>query len=93
MITMIGVHPTPFVKSNAQKDTYFANMNPLIPRDARSSPTAYTKERTTTTCFAKDIAHQSAQEMKLWYHLDMTLTAVNYHLFVRLKFKRSLNHN
>ena len=91
MITMIGAHPTPYVKSNAQKDIYFANMNPLTPRDARSSQAAYTKERTTTTCSAKDIAHQSAQEVKPWYLLDMTLMAVSYHLFVRLKPKKSLN--
>merc|ERR1712126_491292 len=93
MIMTIGAHPTQYVKSNAQKDTCFANMKQLTQKDPRSSQTASTKERITTICSVEDIAHQSVLEEKLWYLLDMTLMAVNYHPSVRLKLKLSCQPN
>merc|ERR1719322_133878 len=86
---MIGVQPTQYVKSNAQKDICYANMKLWTQRVVRSSQAVFTKARIMLIYSVLDIAHQSAQEVKLWYLLDMTLMAVNYHLFVRLKLKMS----
>jgi len=65
MPMMIGAHLTQYAKNNAQKDTYFANMKTLTLKDARLNQAVFTKEKITTTCFAQDIAHQSALEVKL----------------------------
>ena len=80
---MIGAHPTQYAKNNAPKDTYSANMKTLTLKDVRLNQAVFTKEKITTTCFALDIAHQSALEVKLWYLLDLTLMAVNYHPYAK----------
>jgi len=89
--TVIGAHLTQYAKNNAQKDSYSANTKPSIPRDARSSQAAFTKERIITIYTALDIAHQSALEEKHLYLLDMMLTVVNFHLFAKYQPKKHKN--
>merc|ERR1711942_388947 len=88
--TVIGVHITQYAKNNVQKDSYSANTKPSIPRDARSSQAAFTKERTITIYTALDIVHQSALEEKHLYLLDMMLTVVNFHLFAKYQPKKHM---
>lgn len=75
-----GVHPTQFVQNNVQKDSNSANMKQLTLMDAQSNPIVFTKEKTMSTYTAKDIAHQSASDQRLWCHLDIRKMVVNYHL-------------
>merc|ERR1712136_514985 len=89
--TVIGAHITQYAKKNVLKDSYSANTKPSIPRDARSSQAAFTKERIITIYTALDIAHQSALEEKHLYLQDMMLTVVNFHLFAKHQPNKHMN--
>jgi len=75
-----GAHPTQFVQNNAQKDSSSANMKQLTLMDAQSNQIVFTKGKTSSTYTAMDIAHQSASDQSLWFHLDFRTMVVNYHL-------------
>merc|ERR1712154_737650 len=78
-------------QKQCQKDSYSANTKPSIPRDARLSQAAFTKERIIMIYTAPDIVHQSALEEKHLYLLDMMLTVVNFHLFAKYPPKEHMN--